>query len=158
MAKLKLKSAVEDDRTEICALMKAVHLEGLFQDIPFSQAKFDRFFDNTLNNPDQHLGLKVSLDGKIIGCSYCQCGGYFIGDGARVVAVNTICVDAEARASVLGGKVALRLLSGIEVWARAQKAHFVLYHVTSGTDLTKVDRFFRRMGMTSLGGNYGVKL
>ena len=128
------------------------------RDIPFSETKFDRFFDSTLQDPEHHLGLKVALDGNVLGCSYWMFGGYFIGDDARIVTVNTICVDADVRSGILGGKVAIRLVSGIEAWARAWDAHLILYHVTSGKALSNIDRFFRKMGLSTLGGNYGVRL
>jgi hypothetical protein len=49
----------------------------------------------------------------------------------RLVTVNTINVDQSARSGLLGGKIALRLVRGIEVWARKQRANVILYHVTS---------------------------
>ena len=65
-------------------------------------------------------------------------------------------MDQSARSDVLGGKVALRLLRGIEVWARKQRANVILYHVTSGKNVANIDRFFRKIGMTIFGRNYGV--
>lgn len=64
-------------------------------------------------------------------------------------------MDQSARSDVLGGKVALRLVRGIEVWARKQRANVILYHVTSGKNVANIDRFFRKIGMTILGRNYG---
>jgi len=64
-------------------------------------------------------------------------------------------VDQSARSDELGGKVALRLVRGIEVWARKQRANVILYHVTSGKNVANIDRFFRKIGMTILGRNYG---
>ena len=131
---------------------------GYFRDIAFSETKFNGFFSNTLNDPKTYLGLKIERDGRVLGCSYCMIGGYFIGEDARIVTVNTICVDEPIRASVLGGKVALKLVRGIEAWARNRDADAVLFHVTSGKSLNGIDRFFRKLGMTTLGGNYGVRL
>ena len=98
------------------------------------------------------------LGDKILGFSYAYIGGYFIGEGARVVTVNTINVDQSARSGLLGGKIALRLVRGIEVWARKQRANVILYHVTSGKNVASTDKFFRKVGMTTLGGNYGIRI
>ena len=95
------------------------------------------------------------LGDKILGFSYAYIGGYFIGGGARVVTVNTINVDQSARSGLLGGKIALRLVRGIEVLARKQRANVMLYHVTSGKNVASTDRFFRKIGMTIFGRNYG---
>ena len=72
-----------------------------------------------------------------------------------MVTVNTINVDQSARSGLLGGKIALRLVRGIEVWARKQRANVMLYHVTSGKNVASTDRFFRKIGMTIFGRNYG---
>jgi GNAT superfamily N-acetyltransferase len=58
----------------------------------------------------------------------------------------------------LGGKVAVKLVKAIETWAKSRGAHLILYHVTSGRGGSGIDRFFRKMGMTTLGGNYGVRI
>ena len=58
----------------------------------------------------------------------------------------------------LGGKVAMCLARGIEVWGRKHNAHLILYHATSGRGVAAIDRFFRKAGMTTLGGSYGVRL
>ena len=73
-----------------------------------------------------------------------------------MVTVNTINVDQSARSGLLGGKIALRLVCGIEVWARKQRANMILYHVTSGKNVARIDRFFRKIGMTIFGRNYGA--
>ena len=131
---------------------------GFFSEIPFSKSKFYKYFQNTIDQPDTYLGLKVFLGDKILGFSYAYIGGYFIGDGARGVTVNTINVDQSARSGLLGGKIALRLVRGIEVWARKQRANVIPYHVTSGKNVASTDRFFRKVGMTILGRNYGIRI
>lgn len=158
MANLKVDIAVRTDREDGCELARSVHEEGIFASIPFSEAKFYKYFDNTIEEPDKFLALKATLDDKLVGFAYCYVGGYFIGSDATVVTVNTICVDKSVRSGILGGKVAVRLVRGIEVWAKSRGAQLILYHVTSGRGVSGIDKFFRKMGMTTLGGNYGVKL
>ncbi|WP_227269847.1 GNAT family N-acetyltransferase [Roseobacter weihaiensis] len=135
-----------------------MHEKSLFGDIPFSDAKLNRAFDKTLKVPERHLGLVVALGSRVLGCCYCSIGGYFIGDGAQIVSVHTICVDPEVSGGLLGGKVALRLAQGIEIWARSQQATHILYHVTVGIEIARADRFFRKIGMKVVGGNYGKQL
>jgi len=158
MAKLRVERVEEADRQKVCDLARLAHEESIFSEIPFSEAKFYKALDNTLEEPSAYLGLKVTLDDAILGYCYAMLGGYYIGDGAKVVTVISIFVDQNVRSSVLGGKVTMHLMRGIEKWGREEGASFVMYHVTSGTDVANVDRFFRKMGMTTLGGNYGNKL
>ncbi|WP_299969230.1 hypothetical protein [uncultured Roseobacter sp.] len=149
----------ECHRTQVKKLTRRVHEASLFGDILFSNVKFDRFFDLAIDrNSRQHLGLAVSLDERVLGCCYCSIGAYFIGDGGRIVSVNTICVDPDVSKRLLGGKVALRLAKGIETWAEAQQATHILYHVTAGIDGRRADRFFRQIGIVAVGGNYCLTL
>lgn len=158
MARIDVRRVEEEDRQEVMELAREVHYEGAFAEIPFSEAKFNGFFDNCVTEPEHYLGAKVFLPEKILGFAYCMLGGYFIGEGASVVTVNTICVNQTTRASALGGRVALNLLSGIDYWAKENEADVILFHVTSGQDTVGIDRFFKKLGMTHLGGNYGVRL
>lgn len=158
MVRLKVDRVVEADRRQVCDLARLVHEESFFSDIAFSEAKFFKALDNTLHEPDTYLGLKVSLGSEIVGFCYALLGGYYIGEDAKVVTVITIAVAPETRSRILGGKAALRLTRGIEIWAKGMGASYVLYHATSGTNPTSSDRFFRRLGMTTLGGNYGAKI
>ncbi|WP_436397732.1 hypothetical protein [Roseobacter sp. S98] len=151
---LRVVLAEEEHRSQVRILTRTVHEKSLFGDIPFSEVKFDRAFDRALLVPDS-LGLVVLLNNRVLGCCYCSIGGYFIGDGARIVSVNTICVEPDISGRLLGGKVALRLAKGVESWARSQEATHILYHVTSGIEVVRADRFFRKVGMKQLGGNYG---
>jgi len=158
MPNLTVDRVVEADRRRVCGLARLAHEESLFKDIAFSEAKFLKAFDNTLHEPDTYLGLKVSLGDEIVGFCYALLGGYYIGEDAKVVTVITIAISPETRSRILGGKAALRLTRGIEIWAKGMGASYVLYHATSGTNPTNSDRFFRELGMTTLGGNYGVRL
>jgi hypothetical protein len=158
MTKLKVERGTEADRKQVCDLARLAHEESLFSDISFSEVKFSKAFDNTLRDPDTYLGLKVSLGDEIVGFCYALLGGYYIGEDAKVVTVIAIAIAPETRSCILGGKAALRLTRGIEIWAKGMGASYVLYHATSGTNPTSSDRFFRKLGTTTLGGNYGLRL
>lgn len=158
MAKLRVDRVVEADRQSVCILACIAHEESMFAGIAFSEAKFFKAFDNVLEEPDTYLGLKVSLGNEIVGFCYALLGGYYIGEDAKVVTVITIAIAPQTRSRILGGKAALRLTRGIEIWAKGMGASYVLYHATSGTNPASSDRFFRKLGMITLGGNYGTKL
>jgi len=156
--RLATRPTEERHRAQVHDITRRVHEASLFADIPFSEAKFDAAFDKTLQKQQQHLGLVVSLEDRVLGCAYCSIGEYFIGDGGRIVSVQTICVDPEVSDGLLGGKVALRLAKGIETWAQACAATHLLYHVTAGIEPARADRLFRKIGMKVMGGNYGMRL
>lgn len=158
MPKLKVERVVSADREQACDLARVNHAESLFSEIAFSRAKFFKAFDNTLQEPNIYLGLKVSFGDEIVGFCYALLGGYYIGEDAKIVTVIAIVTSPRIRTRILGGKAALRLTRGVEIWARGMGASYVLYHATAGINPTGSDRFFRKLGMTTLGGNYGMRL
>ena len=158
MARLRVDRVVEADRLKVCDLARLAHAESLFADIVFSEAKFFKAFDKALHETNAYLGLKVSLGNDIVRFCYALLGAYYAGEGTKVVTVITFAITPYTRSSVLGGKAAIRLMRGIEIWAKSMGAIYVLYHVTSGTNPTSSDGFFRKLGMTTLGGNYCVRL
>ncbi|MCV0426752.1 MAG: GNAT family N-acetyltransferase, partial [Roseibium sp.] len=56
--------------------------------------------------------------------------------------------------TLLGGKVALRLVQAVRQWAKERNCEHLMVHVTNGVEVQDVDRFFRRCGMKTVGGNY----
>lgn len=146
------------DRDQGCALAKQFHEESIFAEIPFSPEKFYAAFDATISEPTKFLGLKVMREDHMLGFCYASIGEYHIGKGVKMVTVITIFVDKEIRSSLLGGRVTKKLMQGVEVWGRKLGASYILYHVTAGNGVAETDKLFRKMGMTTLGGNYGVKL
>ena len=158
MSNLTVEKVIESDCDVVYRLASLAHGESFFSDIPFSREKFYRAFDNTITEPDTYLGLKISVEGRIVGFCYALLGGFYIGEEAKIVTVITIAVDPIVRTSMLGGKAALKLTRAVELWGKAMNASHVLYHATSGTNPSMSDRFFRKLGMTTLGGNYAKSI
>ncbi|GFE63139.1 hypothetical protein [Litoreibacter roseus] len=149
---------VEADRSEICELARLAHEGTVFADMQFSTKKFSTRFDDTINKPEHYLGLAVKSSGKSVRFCCASLGGYYIGDNANVVTVNVIATERKVRSTMLGGRAVIMLQRGIEEWARTHNAKFVLYHVTSGMNASNLDRFFRKSGLKTLGGNYGYAI
>jgi len=155
---IRIARATPNDRPAIMALARADHAESIFGDLVFSERKFSTLFDKSIDQPNSCLTLLAAIGGEIVGFLYCTLGQYFIAEDGVIANVNVVYVDQRLRQSLLGGKVALRLVRGVSKWARAQGAYLVMFYVTSGTAIAKTDRFFRKLGMTSLGGNYAMRL
>ena len=156
--RIQISHARQEDRDAILAFSKDAHEESIFKDIPFSERKFDRFFQDALQNQEFYFGIKATLGGNVLGVLFCARGGYFVGEGAKVASVNVINISKDIRSAMLGGKVAVRLVREVEKWARSKGVEVILFYVTSGETLSRTDRFFRKMGMTTLGGSYGIRL
>jgi len=63
-------------------------------------------------------------------------------------------VRRECRKSLLGGRVALKLLEAYRRWARNRRAVELNVHVTAGLEIARADKFLRRAGFRQIGGNY----
>ncbi|MEM9128297.1 MAG: hypothetical protein AAGA97_01070 [Pseudomonadota bacterium] len=155
---IKISALEETDRNVVMQFCEATHMDSIFAHIPFSPKKFQEIFDNIVSDGTQHFGMKAVRGDRVVGVVYYTVGGYFIGDGARVVSVVMIKVASQVQNTMLGGKVALHLVRSVKAWAKANNADVVLFHVTSGQNLSKTDRFFRKLGMKTIGGNYGAKI
>ena len=113
-------------------------------------------FDTTKNKPA--LGLVAKIDGKAIDFSYATIGEYFIGENDKIVTIIVLYVKSEIRHSLMGGKVALKLFKAVKQIAKKEKVKHMLTHVISGANISLTDRFFRKIGAKTLGGNYAFKL
>ena len=85
-------------------------------------------------------------------------GTYMTGGDAILVTVQTLYVGASFRRSLLGGRIATRMLAGAVRWAEARNAREIMIHVTTGIDVARTDRFLRKAGFATLGGNYALPI
>ena len=150
--------AQKEDKATIMALAAEDHAESIFGDLPFSERKFSTLFDRSINQPERCITLKAEVKGKNVGFLYCNLGEYFIAENNLQANVHVVYVKEELRHNMLSGKIAVKLIKAITKWAKAQGVQHVLFYVTSGTRITQTDSFFRKMGMTTLGGNYAIRV
>jgi len=159
---LETRRFVETDRASVIRLARMAHAESMFSEIDFSAEKFNRSFSNCIQEPDQFLGLvtynTTQGAGEAVGYCYAIMGDYYIGANCGVVTVISIYSSSAARDNLSGGKIALKQINAIHKWGRILGAEYVMYHVTAGVSVDRIDRFFRRLGFSTIGGNYAVKL
>ena len=67
-------------------------------------------------------------------------------------------VSPTCRKTLLGGRVAVKLLDAYRRWAINRKVAEIQFHVTSGINITATDRFLKRAGFRQSGGNYSLGL
>ncbi|NKC14188.1 MAG: GNAT family N-acetyltransferase [Gammaproteobacteria bacterium] len=152
-----LARAGKADKAAIMELARLDHRESIFGNLEFPEKKFSTLFNKSIDQPGRCITLKAEVKGEIVGFLYCTIGEYFIAENNLQATVHVLDVKKNLRHSVLGGKVAVKLVKAITKWAKAQGVQHVFFYVTSGTRIAQVDSFFRKMGMTTLGGNYAIK-
>lgn len=157
----RLRVRLVTERAEMEALrpmVRAAHEETIFGDIPFSDAKFDKFADRAARDPKRYGVIVAERGGKCCGFLHCAAGEYMMGEGALLTTVLALHVRPEIRSSLLGGKAAVRLVRAVKKWSQARGAERVMFHVTSGLRMRELDRFFRRSGIIRNGGNYACRV
>jgi len=162
---VRLAKASEADYRAGVYLAREAHLNTIFRDIPFSEAKAKKIFDKAIENPDRfgliyaarEADVSLAEDG-LLGFASVQAGEHFLGTGTLIATVQTLNISQKLSGTLLGGKVALRLVQAVRHWAKTRGCAHLMVHVTNGENAKDADRFFRRCGMVPVGGNYGLSL
>lgn len=159
--KLRLADGSETDCRAGIHLAREAHLRTIFRDIPFLEAKARAIFDEAIVAPER-FGLiyvvpsadePLTEDG-LLGFASVQAGEHFLGSGTLIATVQTLNISQKLTGTLLGGKVALRLVQAVRDWAKERGCAHLMVHVTNGENAEDADRFFRRCGMVTVGGNY----
>lgn len=146
------------DIPDLLKLSYEAHKESRFSYIQFSEEKAKRIAINALENPSRHGVFLARAEEQAIGFSHTTIGGYYIGCEALIATVNIIYVNNESRNKLLGGRAAIGLIYGIRSWAEARGAKEILINATSGINIQKTHTFIKKMGYSTIGGNYSIKL
>ena len=158
---VRLVNGSEGDYRAGIHLAREAHQNTIFRDIPFSEVMARVIIDRVMAQPDRN-GLIYAVSGSDIalaqddfyGFASVHAGEYFLGTGTLIATVQTLNISRRLSGTLLGGKVALRLVQAVRHWAKTRNCEHLLVHVTNGVSAIPSDQFFRRCGLETLGGNY----
>ena len=150
--------ASEQDIEDTLTLTLAAHAESRHRDHPLDAERCRRFLTaRFLADPVQY-GFFVARHGeRAVGMLTCHAQRLYFSD-VTVVSCLAFYVLASCRRTLLGGRVALRLLDAGRRWAMNRRAVEWQIHVTSGIHIPQTDRVLRRLGFRQTGGNYAMGL
>ncbi|WP_152502797.1 GNAT family N-acetyltransferase [Labrenzia sp. THAF82] len=158
---VRLANGSESDCRAGVFLAQEAHRNTIFRDIPFSEDKARAVFEKAIAEPGRFgLIYAVPSDDELLsedglhGFASVHAGEYFLGTGALIATVQTLNISRRLTGTMLGGKVALRLVQAVRHWAKERGCAHFMVHVTNGDNAEEADRFFRRCGMVTVGGNY----
>jgi GNAT superfamily N-acetyltransferase len=162
---LRLADGSEADCRAGIHLAREAHGRTIFRDIPFSEDKARAIYTKAVAQPER-FGLIYAVPGAdaplkidgLLGFASVQAGEYFLGTGTLIATVQTLNISQKIAGTLLGGKVALRLVQAVRHWAKERGCAHLMVHVTNGENAEDADRFFRRCGMVTVGGNYSWSL
>ncbi|WP_306140803.1 hypothetical protein [Roseibium sp. MMSF_3412] len=127
----------------------------------FPKKKRVLFFEKATAQPNRfgliyavQRGAEPLAEDGHYGFASVHAGEYFLGTGTLIATVQTLNVSRKVSGTFLGGKAALQLLKAMRHRAKMRNFEHLIVHVTNGVDAEGTDKFFRRCGMTTVGGNY----
>eukprot|EP00903_Cladosiphon_okamuranus_P001208 g1206.t1 len=161
--KIRLANGTESDCRAGIFLAREAHQRTIFRNIPFSEAKARAIFDKAVRQPER-FGLIYAVPGAdeplaedgLLGFASVHAGEHFLGEGTLIATVQTLNTSQRLTGTLLGGKVALRLVQAVRHWAKTRNCAHLMVHVTNGDNAEDADRFFRRSSMVTVGGNYAA--
>ena len=150
--------ASERDIEETQALAVAAHEESRQRGCRFDAGRRRRFLAERFLADPTRYGFLIARHGeRAVGMLTCHAQKPYYSD-VTVVSCLSFYVLASCRSTLLGGRVALRLLDAGRRWAINRGAVEWQMHVTSGFRINSTDRMLRRVGFRQTGGNYALGL
>ena len=119
--------------------------------------KRDRLWEAAFTSKGTHGLFAAERDGVAVGYLFCSISTYVVGH-ARVAAVISLYVGKSERRRLGGGEAAMRLMKLFIEWSKQRKADDIQVHVTTGLEVDRSDKFFRRIGFEPTGRNYAMRL
>ena len=134
--------------------MEVAHLESRYSRFAFNPDGFVRFHCQvTLPASHAHVLVGAWCGSSPIGLLHIAAGALYWAH-ARVATVGLVFVLPQVRASLLGGRVVLRMLEFAERWSVRRGLAEIQIPASSGVRLPSLDRTLRRMGFAIVGGTY----
>ena len=148
----------ERDIEETLPLALAARAESRFSEYPLDADRYRRFLAERFVADPVRYGFLIARHGeRAVGMLACQAQRLIFGD-VTVASCLWFYVLASCRRTLLGGRVAVRLVDAGRRWALNRKAVEWQMYVTSGIHIGQTDRLFRRLGFRQTGGNYAMRL
>ena len=143
---MNVRIATEDDIPAIVAMCEDMREESR---VPFPPMEEDVYRERLAMLGPAYLLLVAETDGAIVGFMGAQLG-IFVFSSRIFVQHDMFYVKPEKR----GTKAAMMLIMGLETWAAEVRAERVCIGLHTGLNPDLVDRFYRKLGYTHMGGNY----
>ena len=154
---IRLLGSVEDI-DETWPLTLAAHEESRHREHPLDPERRRRLLaERFLADRTRYGFLIARYGGRPVGMLTCLADRLHYTD-VTVASCLSFYVLGEYRRTLLGGRIAVKLLDAGRRWARNRRAVEIQVHVTSGLHIGQTDRVFRKFGFRQTGGNYTLGL
>ncbi|WP_424948116.1 N-acetyltransferase family protein [Candidatus Spongiihabitans sp.] len=113
--------------------------------------------ENVLGKPDRFGFIIAEWQEKPVGFLGCTANRFLYCEEI-ISSCMSFYVLSVYRKTLLGGRIAVKLLDAYRCWATNRRAVEIQFHVTSGIGIVGTDSFLRRAGFRQVGGNYSMAL
>jgi GNAT superfamily N-acetyltransferase len=130
-----------------------MHAESAFAFLPYEPEKVHSLVTDIIEHPETYCGLVAEHDQALVG----MLGGYltdYFFCHEKLACDLVLFVEPDHRSS----PAAARLIQGFRQWARARGAREVCLGVSTNINTAGIDRFYRSLGFTPVGGLYKLRL
>lgn len=153
---MKIRFAHIDDVPAFVEIGRRIHATTRFQIYPFQPEQVTRTLTQLINSKGggKYVFLVAEDSAGVPAGGLIGCLEQHIFSDRPIANIVHFDVLPEKR---MGG-AALRLLTAFRKWAENRGVLELCAGVNSGEDLDKLDRFFKKLGYTAVGGNYAMPL
>lgn len=142
----------------ILPLVRQMHKESLFSDIPFDDAQYRRICMFIKDRPSHHGGMFVEHKSEPVAFAYYNLRPFMGSRNAWVTYMHTIYIRSDLRSTPLGGYIWERIVLTAQGWSVPRQSRGIFFSVISAIAMEETDVVLRSSGATYLGGNYFLRI
>ncbi|MEW5943061.1 MAG: GNAT family N-acetyltransferase [Pseudomonadota bacterium] len=152
---MKIRFAVLEDIPALVEVGQSIHAQTRFKQFPFRPERVAENLEAVIRDMRGSYCFLVAedRDGRAVGGLVGSIERHLYAD-QPVATVVAYTVLPEKRSTGAG----LRLMVAFRQWAENRGAFELNAGVSSGVELQRMDKFFRRLGFRFTGGNYSLRL
>lgn len=148
-----LKSA--DDMMKLEVLARQHASEGHFETYEFDPLAFREAAVKAEESPSTQGVLAAFQGERPIGVVYVTMNQFLVLKGASICTCQWFFIDKNIRTSLIAGKVAVGLITGLRTWAQNRQAEEIFFYVLGNqSQAASAHTFLKKCGARTLGGAY----
>lgn len=146
------------DSSKVLPLVRQMHRESLFSDLPFDPELYERICVNIRDDSGYHGAIYFEYEGDPIAFAYFQFRPFMGSRKTWITIMHTMYLRADIRSTPLGGYVWQRIVLAVRAWSTPRGSRGLMFNVLSGVAVPDTDTLLRASGASHLGGNYFLRI
>ena len=144
-----IRAPTHKDIENILDLGEEMYAESAYAFLPYDRDKVRGLIVDYIEDSVTRCGLVAEVDGVIVGMiGGCLVDYYFCNE--TLVSDEVLFVRPDRR----GGVTAMRLIRGLQEWARGRGARELCLGISTNVGVEATGKLYERLGFTRVGGIY----